>query len=148
MRALLCISLALPIALSAQKSDGSSTSSSPSRESYGHKVAVPSAMAARRTSPIVLDAKLDEAAWQAAQPISDFRQIDPDEGKPASQRTDVRFVFDDDALYIGAKMYDTEGGKGVITRLVRRDDSFDSDFFELVIDGSDDHLSRAFFDLN
>jgi hypothetical protein len=148
MRALLCISLALPFALSAQKSDGTSASASSSTNNFGHKVAVPSAMAARRTSPITLDAKLDEAAWQTAQPITDFRQIDPEEGKPASQRTDVRFLFDDDALYIGAKMYDSEGGKGVITRLVRRDDQFDSDFFEIVIDGYHDHLSRAFFDLN
>jgi hypothetical protein len=148
MRALLCLSLALPFALSAQKSDGSTASTSSSTNNFGHKVAVPSAMAARRTSPIVLDAKLDDAAWQAARPITDFRQIDPEEGKPGSQRTEFRFLFDDDALYVGAKMYDTEGGKGVITRLVRRDDSFDSDFIELVIDGYHDHLSRAFFDLN
>ena len=60
----------------------------------------------------------------------------------------MRFLFDDDALYIGAKMYDTEGGKGVTTRLVRRDGQFDSDYFELVIDGYHDHLSRAFFDFN
>ena len=45
-------------------------------------------------------------------------------------------------------MYDTEGAKGVMTRLVRRDGNFDSDYFELVIDGYHDHLSRAFFDLN
>jgi hypothetical protein len=148
MRALLCISMVLPLTLSAQRSDGSSSSTPSSRENFGHKVAVPSAMAARRTSPIVLDAKLDEAAWQSAQPITDLKQVDPDEGKPASQRTEVRFLFDDDALYIGAKMYDTEGAKGVTTRLVRRDDSFDSDYFEIVIDGYHDHLSRAFFDVN
>jgi hypothetical protein len=148
MRASICFLLLLPLTLAAQKSDGSSSSSSSSRESYGHKVAVPSAMAGRRTSPIVLDAKLDEAAWQKAEPITEFKQIDPEEGKPASQRTEVRFLFDDDALYVGAKMYDSEGGKGVITRLVRRDGQFDSDFLELVIDGYHDHLSRAFFDLN
>jgi len=148
MRASICFLLLLPLTLAAQKSDGSSSSSSSSRENYGHKVAVPSAMAARRTSPIVLDAKLDEDAWQTAEPITDFKQIDPEEGKPASQRTEVRFLFDDDALYVGAKMYDSEGGKGVITRLVRRDGQFDSDFLELVIDGYHDHLSRAFFDLN
>ena len=75
-------------------------------------------------------------------------QVDPEEGKPASQRTEVRFLFDDDALYVGAKMYDTEGAQGVTTRLVRRDASFDSDYLEIVIDGYHDHLSRAFFDVN
>ncbi|HEX8945768.1 MAG TPA: carbohydrate binding family 9 domain-containing protein, partial [Gemmatimonadaceae bacterium] len=148
MRALLCVSLLLPITMSAQRLEGSPASSPPARDKYGHTVAVPSAMAARRTQPIVLDGKLDEAAWQAAQPITEFKQIDPEEGKPASQRTEVRFLFDDDALYVGAKMYDTEGAKGVTTRLVRRDATFDSDYLEVAIDGFHDHLSRAFFDLN
>ena len=148
MRALFAISLLVPLTLSAQKSESSPSPAPPGRDNYGHRVAVPSAMAARRTSSIVLDAKLDEAAWQSAQPITEFKQIDPDEGRPASQRTEVRFLFDDDALYIGAKMYDSEGAKGVTTRLVRRDDSFDSDYFEIVIDGYHDHLSRAFFDVN
>src|SRR5258708_1725528 len=114
----------------------------------GHTVPVPTAVAARRTGPIVLDAKLDEDAWKAATPITEFRQVDPDEGKPGTQRTEVRFLFDDDALYVGAKMYDSAGAKGVTTRLVRRDDNFDSDYLELVIDGYHDHLGRAFFDLN
>ncbi|HSQ29296.1 MAG TPA: DUF5916 domain-containing protein [Gemmatimonadaceae bacterium] len=115
---------------------------------FGHRFAAPSATAVRASSAVVLDAKLDEAAWKSAAPITEFRQIDPDEGKPATQRTEVRFIYDDDALYVGAKMYDTEGGRGVVTRLVRRDASFDSDMLELVIDGYHDHLSRAFFDVN
>lgn len=114
----------------------------------GHRVAVPTATAARRSGRIILDAKLDEAAWKDALPVTDFRQVDPDEGKPATQRTDVRFIFDGEALYVGARMYDTEGSRGVTTRLVRRDANFDSDFFEIVLDGYHDHLSRAFFDVN
>ncbi|HEY4304406.1 MAG TPA: DUF5916 domain-containing protein [Gemmatimonadaceae bacterium] len=114
----------------------------------GHNVPVPVAVAAHRSGPIVLDAKLDEAAWNAATAITSFRQVDPDEGQSATERTEVRFLYDDDALYIGAKMFDSHGAAGVTTRLVRRDGQFDSDFFELVIDGYHDHLSRAFFDLN
>lgn len=148
MRPLVCASLCFPLALAAQTHGGSTSQPATARPTFGHTTAVPSATAARRTDPIVLDAKLDEAAWAAAQPITDFRQVDPNEGKPASQRTEVRFVYDNDALYIGAKMYDSAGGQGVTTRLVRRDASFDSDFFEVVIDGYHDHLSRAFFDLN
>ncbi len=115
---------------------------------YGHTLPVPSVTAVRRTGRIVLDAKLDEEAWTHASPITAFTQTDPDEGKPASQRTEVRFLYDDEALYVGAKMYDTMGAAGVTTRLVRRDASFDSDYLELVIDGYHDHLSRAFFDVN
>lgn len=134
--ALLLASMVVPISAARSQSSG------------GHTVPVPSAVAARRTGLVVLDARLDEEAWKAATPITEFRQIDPDEGKPGTQRTEVRFLFDDDALYVGAKMYDTAGAKGVTTRLVRRDASFDSDYIELVIDGYHDHLGRAFFDLN
>src|SRR5690348_18456386 len=94
---------------------------------FGHKQPVPSATAVRRQTPIVLDGKLDEPAWRDAPAITGFRQVDPEEGKPASERTDVRFLYDDEALYIGAKMYDSHGRDGVVTRLVRRDGSFDMD---------------------
>ncbi|HEY2376362.1 MAG TPA: DUF5916 domain-containing protein [Gemmatimonadaceae bacterium] len=115
---------------------------------YGHTIAVPSAVAVRREGRVTLDGTLDEPAWRAATPITEFTQLDPDEGRPASQRTEVRFLFDDDALYVGAKMYDTMGPAGIITRLVRRDASFDSDYFQLVIDAYHDHLSRAFFEVD
>src|SRR5689334_2809937 len=116
--------------------------------SYGHTIAVPSAVAVRRQGNIVLDGKLDDAAWLAASPITEFTQLDPDEGKPASERTEVRFIFDDEALYIGAKMYDKNGASGITTRLVRRDASFDSDYLQIVIDAYHDHLSRACFEVN
>ena len=142
MRPLLLACLALPVAAGAQ-----TATARPATRRFGHEQPVPRATAVRRQSPIVLDGK-PEPAWRDAPPITEFRQIDPDEGKPASQRTDVRFLYDDDALYIGAKMYDSYGRDGVVTRLVRRDASFDMDYFELVIDSFHDHLSRAFFDVN
>jgi hypothetical protein len=122
--------------------------SAPRSASHGHTTAVPQATAARFAGRIVLDGALDDAAWRAASPVTAFTQFDPDEGKPASQRTEVRFLYDDDALYVGAKMYDTMGAAGVTTRLVRRDATFDSDYLQLVIDAYHDHLSRAFFEVN
>jgi hypothetical protein len=115
---------------------------------HAHAIPVPSVVAVRRTGPIVLDGKLDDEAWKAAVPITHFTQFNPDEGKPPTQRTEVRFLYDDDALYVGAKMYDSAGPAGIMTRLVRRDATFDSDYLELVIDGYHDHLGRAYFDLN
>ncbi|MEO7360740.1 MAG: carbohydrate binding family 9 domain-containing protein, partial [Gemmatimonadaceae bacterium] len=109
---------------------------------------MPSTVATRRTAPVAMDGKLDEAAWAAAPPITQFTQFNPDEGQAPTQRTEVRILYDDDALYIGATMYDTDGPKGISTRLVRRDNDFDSDFFQIVIDGYHDHLSRAFFTVN
>ena len=108
----------------------------------------PAMRAALRTLPIAIDGHLDDAAWAAATPATEFRQMDPSPGERATQRTEVRILFDDEALYIGARMYDTEGAKGVRTSLVRRDQSFSSDFIEVTIDGFHDHLSRAVFDVN
>jgi hypothetical protein len=135
----LAVGFATPVASAAAQRDGAA---------FGHRIPAPIATAARRIGPIRLDGRLDDSAWAAARPITDFRQIDPDEGQPASQRTEVRFLFDNEALYVGARMFDSEGAGGVTTRLVRRDASFDSDYFEMVIDGFHDHLSRAFFDVN
>ena len=59
-----------------------------------------------------------------------FRQFDPDAGQPATERIDVRFLFDDDALYIASKMYDRLGAAGVKSTVVARDDFFNSDYFE------------------
>jgi hypothetical protein len=114
----------------------------------GHSIPVPSARAVRRSAPIAVDGKLDDAAWSNAPPVTEFTQSDPEEGKPASERTEMRFVFDDGALYVGAKMYDSQGARGVHTRLVRRDQGFNSDYIEIVIDGFHDHLGRAFFQVN
>ena len=109
---------------------------------------VPSARAVRTSGVVQIDGRLDEPAWRSAVPITDFTQTDPEEGKPPSQRTEVRFLYDDAALYIGAKMYDSQGPAGVVTRLVRRDAEFDSDILDIEIDSYHDHLSRAVFQVN
>jgi len=148
MRTALIVAMLGPAVLAAQKTTAPDTAPAASALAYGHRVPVPRATAARRSGPIVLDAKLDEPAWHAAAPITKFTQTDPDEGKPASQRTDIRILYDEDALYVGAKMYDDHGAAGVTTRLVRRDATFDSDFLDIEIDGYHDHLSRAIFQVN
>ncbi|MDO8289185.1 MAG: carbohydrate binding family 9 domain-containing protein, partial [Parvibaculum sp.] len=64
--------------------------------------------AVRVATPPVIDGKLDEPLWQEAEVITDFHQIRPGNGTPPSERTEVYVVYDDDALYIGARMYDSE----------------------------------------
>src|SRR5215208_5149439 len=118
------------------------------RTTDGHAASVPVATAAERRGAITIDGRLDEAAWAAAEPITDFTQLDPDEGRPISERTEVRILFDGAALYIAARMWDQRGAAGVQTRLVRRDQQMDSDWFEVVIDSFHDHLGRAFFRVN
>ena len=86
-----------------------------------HPTPPPETRAVPLQGEIRLDGRLDEAVWQTAPPATDFRQAQPHEGQPATQRTEVRFAFDAAALYVGARMFDDHGAAGVRTRLVRRD---------------------------
>jgi uncharacterized protein DUF5916 len=52
-----------------------------------------------------VDGQLDDPAWRSAPPVTDFVQREPTEGAPPTDRMEVRFVYDDDALYVGARMY-------------------------------------------
>jgi len=107
---------------------------------------LPVTRAVRSTAPIRLDGRLDDAAWAAAPVTSDFTQINPIEGARASQKTEVRVVYDEDALYVGVRLHDT----GPVTaRLGRRDMSLgDSDWFGLMIDSYHDHRTAFGFDVN
>jgi hypothetical protein len=60
---------------------------------------------------IVLDGRLDEAVWGRATPASDFIQSDPDTGAPATERTEVRLIYDRTSLYMGIECFDSEPDK-------------------------------------
>ena len=106
-----------------------------------HPQAAPVAQAVRLTSGVTVDGKLDEEIWRTAPAITGFRQSQPDEGKPGTQRTEVRFAYDDAAIYVGARMFDS---------LLRRDvlSETDSDILQLTFDSYHDHGSRFIFWLN
>ena len=57
---------------------------------------------------ITLDGNVDEAVWQRAIPATGFLQRDPDQGAPATERTEVFVVYDASDLYIGAILYDSD----------------------------------------
>lgn len=106
----------------------------------------PVARAVERSGEIRLDGRLDEAAWGSATVVTDFTQVDPEEGRPVSQPTEARILFDDEALYIGVRLSDD----GPVTgRLGRRDMGLgDSDWFGVVIDSYHDHRTGFVFDVN
>ncbi|HEV3051330.1 MAG TPA: DUF5916 domain-containing protein, partial [Longimicrobium sp.] len=81
-------------------------------------------------------------------PATDFRQQQPNEGQPATQRTEVRFAYDDGALYVGARMYDSLGAAGVSRQLTRRDAEVESDWIQLVFDTYHDHAGRTVLQVN
>jgi hypothetical protein len=76
------------------------------------------------SSSIRVDGRLDESVWALATPVGDFVQKEPIEGAPPTDRTEVRFVYDDDALYVGARMYSGAGPSGIQAPLGRRDSSY------------------------
>jgi hypothetical protein len=63
--------------------------------------------ATRVETPPVLDGKLDDAVWQLSDVIDDFHQIRPGDGTEPSERTEVYMVYTEEALYIGARMFDS-----------------------------------------
>ena len=123
-------------------------------------VVVPTAVAARRTTPVVMDGRLDEAAWKAATVITGLRQYQPTEGAAASLPTEIRVLFDDRALYVGARMSDPQGRAGVRAPRARRDQLLDgngnngafnsltSDKLVIVLDPFHNHLDQALFEIN
>ena len=58
-----------------------------------------------QSGAVNVDGRLDDAAWRDAPPVTEFVQREPTEGAPPTDRMEVRFVYDDDALYVGARMY-------------------------------------------
>ena len=68
---------------------------------------------------IDMDGRLDEEAWERAIPITDFTQQEPVEGGTPSERTEIRVVYSEDALYIGAILFDDP--EGIMVFQKRRD---------------------------
>lgn len=98
--------------------------------------------------PIRVDGILDEPVWQQAQVIDDFVQRDPQLGQPISERTEVRLLIDEGAMYFGIRCFDTNPG-GIIARELRRDNSLaDDDRFEIVLDTFHDHRNAFHFAIN
>ncbi len=106
----------------------------------------PRATAARLNGTIRVDGHLSETEWRSAQPLTQFTQLDPQEGRPATERSDIRILYDDEALYIGAMLYDRHATRG---RLGRRDMNMSaSDWLTVILDTSHDHRTAVGFEVN
>ena len=103
-------------------------------------------IAIRINQPINIDGKLDEGIWKDSKEITGFIQRNPDEGKPATEKTIVKILYDDDAIYIGARMFDNSPDS-IIARLVRKDSYSNSDQFMVFFDPYKDKRSGYFFGL-
>ena len=149
----LALTLALrPLAAGAQGVDTSSgnvsqavTTSTMIRESSG-KVTV---RAMKLQTPIKFDGVLDDAIYRTMAPYTDFIQQEPNEGKPATDRTEAWIVFDETYVYVSARLYEADREHRV-ARDMRRDSPnlYNNDHFAVMLDTFNDHRNGYGFATN
>ena len=109
--------------------------------------AAPTLSATPTTGPIALDGHLTESDWKLAIPATAFTQVEPLDGAAPSSTTEVRILFDDQALYVGARLSSPDGR--ISAPLGRRDAELpDSDWFIVVFDSYHDHTGGYRFKVN
>lgn len=88
---------------------------------------------------LIIDGSLEESNWKTAQVAKDFFMVAPDNGKRISKdkETVVKILYDNEAIYIGATLYDNEPNK-ILKEITKRDDQGTSDTFGVFINGFND----------
>ena len=104
--------------------------------------------AVRAVGPISLDGRLDEPSWMNAPLAKDFVQNDPREGEPATFDTEVRLVYDDDALYIGVFARDDKPSDLIVNELRKDFNTANDDTFQVVLDTFHDERNGYQFAVN
>ncbi|CAM3672154.1 DUF5916 domain-containing protein [Flavobacterium gelidilacus] len=100
----------------------------------------------RVNSHISIDGKLNEEEWKNAIPSTDFIMFYPDNGKEENptKKTEVKIIYDDDAIYVGAIMYDNP--ENILQEIKLRDEFGTSDHFGVFFNGfNDNQLEYRFF---
>ena len=106
--------------------------------------------AVRAVEPLAIDGTLDESVYRDTQPLSDFVQTLPDEGAPASERTEMWVLFDDDNFYLAGRCWDSAPESEWVVTEMRRD-SFNvlqNERIGFMIDSFYDRRSGMIFNLN
>ncbi len=96
------------------------------------------------TEEIEVDGRLTEDAWRNAPAIDQFIQSEPVEGARPQTRTVVRVLYDDQAIYIGARMYEPDPSR-IARQLVRRGETGQADYFEVMFDPNMDRRTGYLF---
>jgi len=100
----------------------------------------------------VVDGRLDDPAWRSAEVFDRFRQVFPRPDSDPSERTEVRFVFDDSALFIGFRGFDAEPARIVANTLAHDgagdDDDAGDDMVRILLDPVQDKRNAYLFIVN
>ncbi len=106
------------------------------------------AEAARTDQPVIIDGRLDEEAWNVATVIADLHQILPVEFSEPSQRTEFLVLYDDEALFLAARMYDDQPEQVVAKVLRQGGQAWLDDQFNILLDPFNDKRSGYRFQVN
>ncbi|MFQ6045226.1 MAG: DUF5916 domain-containing protein [Gemmatimonadales bacterium] len=136
--------LAIPTGTAQAQNSSRAEATSAAKESVAAPVAV--AVRAAHAGPKV-DGKLDDPAWALAPAFSDFTQRDPNEGEPPSEKTEVRVVYTDHAIYVGVRAWDSQADQ-IGAQLTRRDVESPSDWIMIGIDSYYDRRTAFVFGVN
>jgi len=98
--------------------------------------------------PPRIDGLLSEDVWQLAPAITHFTQREPQEGQPATERTEVRILYDRNNLYLGIMCYDSEPRRIIATEMRRDARLRDNDSFEILLDTYLDRRNAFYFATN
>ena len=146
-----------PLALGAlcltPTADGALQGQEPSGPDVEELVGVPdipdsrsrTARATRLVGSIEIDGYLDEEAWSRAELITGFIQVEPFEGEPAMESTEVRLLYDEENLYIGARMYDSDPSRIARQLTQRNQTGRAAGYFEFSFDSNMDRSSGYTF---
>lgn len=96
----------------------------------------------------ILNGELDEAFWNRITPVNNFRQQDPNEGAKPSEQTEIYVAFDDNNLYIGAKLYDSSPNEILAYQKRRNQGLGTDDRFMWILDTFNDGRNAYFFETN
>jgi hypothetical protein len=100
--------------------------------------------AVRTIEAPIIDGRLSDEAWQQAPAADQFKQRDPNEGEAATERSEIRVLYDNEAIYVSARLYDTEPGL-ISRRLTARDEHPDADGVTIFLDPRHDHRTGVSF---
>ena len=95
--------------------------------------------------PVIDGLVLDDVLWQQIQPGTDFQQVQPDEGQPASARTEVRIGYTVDTLFVAIVCYDDDPATLIVADSRRDAGLSDLDSFQMIIDGFQDRQNGFVF---
>jgi hypothetical protein len=96
----------------------------------------------------VIDGRVSDDVWQQAAPMTEFTQQDPNEGQPATERTEIRLLLTPTHLYLSAICFDRDPAS-IIRSQSRRDAPLvDTDSIVLILDTFNDNQNAFVFGTN